>query len=65
MEKFSENLNILWNSLQAISAVCVLLLIGESCAQLRGIVPVINRDRDAVAVKHIYEPNADGSYVYR
>ena len=51
---------------KSILSVCAVLLlaIGAS-AQLRGLVPVVNRDRDAVAVKHVYEPNSDGSYVYR
>lgn len=32
-------------------------------AQLRPI--ITSRDRDAVILKQIYEPNPDGSYVYR
>lgn len=53
--------------LKAIIFICAVILLAasRSSAQLRGIVPVINRDRDAVAVKHVYEPNSDGSYVYR
>lgn len=43
----------------------ILLVTSRTSAQLRGIVPVASRDRDAVALKHVYEPNSDGSYVYR
>lgn len=56
------------NTTQAVLFACAVVLLVSSritSAQLRGIIPVINRDRDAVAVKHVYEPNSDGSYVYR
>lgn len=56
------------NTTQAVLFACAVVLLVSSritSAQLRGIVPVINRDRDAVALKHVYEPNSDGSYVYR
>lgn len=52
---------------KAIFFVCavILLVTSRTSAQLRGIVPVVSRDRDAVALKNVYEPNSDGSYVYR
>lgn len=38
----------------------------RATAQLRGgIVPVTTRDGQAVALKHVYDKNPDGSYVYR
>uniref|UniRef100_A0A1L8E434 Putative cuticular protein 47ea n=1 Tax=Nyssomyia neivai TaxID=330878 RepID=A0A1L8E434_9DIPT len=40
----------------------LLAIASIASAQIRGIVP--SRDANAVILKHIYEPNPDGSYVY-
>ncbi|GAB0093171.1 endocuticle structural glycoprotein SgAbd-2 [Sergentomyia squamirostris] len=48
--------------LQCFIIIGLLTIASIASAQIRGIAP--SRDGNAVILKHIYEPNPDGSYVY-
>lgn len=65
-QSFKGGSNMLDLSFVIIQIIVLVTIATIASAQLRGIVPVSNRDRDAVVLNHVYEPNPlDGSYVYK
>lgn len=60
----TETLIIFFFNYPNLKALVILVVISIANAQIRPL-GVSSRDRDAIVLKQVYEPNPDGSYVYR